>query len=223
MFLKNSFIILALVVLIAGCSADKDYPGVEYAPQMYHSIPYEPLSQFSEEDVKGGWLAEAYYIDIAKSPNSISTEYTNKEYKINSLEPVAGTVKRQNFTSVAPDSTGETDLLLYDIHPDDYATAGKVLKNPVPKTDAILDEGQALYESMCAHCHGAEGKGDGKVGKVYKGVANLQGGAYKTLPEGHIFHVITHGKGRMWAHKSQLNPEERWKVVHYVKKLQGAE
>jgi len=35
-----------------------------------------------------------------------------------------------------------------------------------------------------------------------------------------IFHVITHGKGRMWAHGSQVTPEERWKIAHYIHKLQ---
>ena len=40
------------------------------------------------------------------------------------------------------------------------------------------------------------------------------------MNDGHIFHVITYGKGRMWPHASQVNPEERWKIVHYVHRLQ---
>ena len=43
----------------------------------------------------------------------------------------------------------------------------------------------------------------------------------KMKGEGHIFHVITHGKGRMWSHKGQLDPEQRWKIVHYVKDMQS--
>ena len=39
------------------------------------------------------------------------------------------------------------------------------------------------------------------------------------LPEGHIFHVITKGKGRMGAHGSQIPAESRWKIVHYVKQV----
>jgi hypothetical protein len=41
------------------------------------------------------------------------------------------------------------------------------------------------------------------------------------LPAGTIFYSITYGKGMMGSHASQLNKEERWKVVHYVEKLQG--
>ena len=221
---KNTLYGLLCILLLVSCDSSDNYPGVEYAPQMYHSVPYEPLTQFTDEEVADGFLEQFYYIDVAKSSNSIDTKYTGKKHIINSLEPVSGTVKRQKFASVEADSTGEKPLLVYNIAPDDYETAEKELQNPLPKTDQILEEGQHLYEAYCQHCHGAEGKGDGKVGKVYKGVANLQGAAYKNKGPGHIFHVITHGKGRMWAHKSQLNPEERWKVVHYVKtQIQGAE
>ena len=32
--------------------------------------------------------------------------------------------------------------------------------------------------------------------------------------------VITHGKGRMWGHGSQISIEDRWKIVKYVQTLQ---
>ena len=210
---------LCAVVLLAGCAADGNYPGMEYAPQMYHSVPYEPLTSYQKDSVPSG-IFSWYYEEKA---NTINPEGNVLGNKSNSLEPVAGTVKRQSFTSVTNSAMSQPgqELLLYNLGRDDYEMAGRILKNPVPKTPEVLEDGQALYESFCSHCHGAEGKGDGKVGKVYKGVANLLGGAYKTLPEGHIFHVITHGKGRMWSHKSQINPEERWKIVHYVKQLQS--
>ncbi|WP_228467024.1 c-type cytochrome [Adhaeribacter swui] len=97
------------------------------------------------------------------------------------------------------------------------------LKNPLAVNDQVLEEGQVLYERFCQHCHGAEGKGDGLVGQKFKGVANLQSDALKTASLGHIYHVITNGKGRMMPHGSQVNPEERWKISLYVKNvLQGA-
>ena len=54
----------------------------------------------------------------------------------------------------------------------------------------------------------------------YNGVANLTGDALKNITEGHIFHVITYGKGLMWPHGSQISPEDRWKIAKYVKTLQ---
>ena len=45
----------------------------------------------------------------------------------------------------------------------------------------------------------------------------------KNLPEGKMFHTITYGKNLMGPHASQLNVEERWKVIRYVQTLQGNE
>jgi len=42
----------------------------------------------------------------------------------------------------------------------------------------------------------------------------------KDVNDGHIYHVITHGKGRMWPHGSQISSENRWKIVLYVHELQ---
>ena len=53
------------------------------------------------------------------------------------------------------------------------------------------------------------------------GVANLTSDALQNVTEGHIFHVITMGKGLMWAHGSQVSPEDRWKIVMYVNQLRG--
>jgi len=41
------------------------------------------------------------------------------------------------------------------------------------------------------------------------------------LPEGKMFHTITYGKNLMGSHASQLNVEERWKVIRYVQTLQN--
>lgn len=218
---KNILYVGTLLVLLAGCTARDNNTGVEYAPQMYHSVPYEPLSQFGDEQIPNGFLESYYYAD---KTNSIKNN--GQEGKMsNSLVPVEGTIKRQNFISVTGSNRSRPgqELLMYNIAPDDYATAAQVLRNPIPLNDDVVEEGKHLYTGFCAPCHGAEGNGQGKVGNVYKGVANFQGAAYKNLSEGHIFHVITHGKGRMWPHKTQLDPEERWKVVRYVQKLQKGE
>ena len=42
--MKNIVKLILVTVLISSCSAWKDDPGVEYAPNLYHSVPYEPLS-----------------------------------------------------------------------------------------------------------------------------------------------------------------------------------
>ena len=183
------------VALLSSCGKDPNDPGKEFAPNMYESVGYEPYRQ--------------------TKANPINPQGLNMRL------PVDGTVARRNYkTSFGAGDSATTDLMIYNIHADSIEVSSKMLKNPVPLNDATLAEGQALYERYCQHCHGASGAGDGKVGKTYKGVPNYTSDAMKSLSEGHIFHVITNGKARMWPHGSQVNPEERWKIVHYVQKLQ---
>ncbi|MFO7826451.1 MAG: cytochrome c [Cyclobacterium sp.] len=184
---------------LASCNAEGDYPGTEYAPQMYHSIPYEPLSQIRNEE-EGMWLSNR-----EDEKGEFYNSNPNNPYGMTMREPVANTVPRSTDGS-----------LPYRLRVADLEGAALV-ENPIELDDQVLAEGQQLYLQYCTSCHGAGGEGDGKVGAVIGGVANLKGGAYIDLPEGHIFHVITHGKGRMGAHASQIPADRRWKIVHYVK------
>jgi mono/diheme cytochrome c family protein len=110
--------------------------------------------------------------------------------------------------------------MVYNIPKDSIGIAERTLTNPIPETEISLAQGKVLYTQYCLHCHGDEGKGNGTVGVVYKGVPSYSADAYKYMNDGHVYHVITHGKGRMWPHGSQITPEDRWKIVQYVHKLQ---
>ena len=182
-----------ILLSLASCQRDPDDRGVEYAPNMYRSVPYDALKQHDKNPY---------------NPQGMSMRL-----------PVAGTVTRKiNMNSNAGGAAN--DLMIYRLHKDSIGLAERVLKNPIPRNDTTLAEGKILYGNICQPCHGVNGRGDGTVGKVYKGVPSYSAGAYKEMNDGHIFHVITHGKGRMWPHGSQLTPEERWRVVHYVHELQ---
>jgi len=215
MFKNTKTILFAatLSITLWGCKADGEFAGTEFAPQMYTAVSYEPLSQVTDSS--------------ASDYNSSRYNNYNGKRSMNMREPVEGTVKRQNYVRATGQifASDTANLLIYELHKDSIALASRILKNPIPLDSAgqVLAEGKHLYTNFCSPCHGAEGKGDGKVGVMYKGVANLTGGAIKSVSEGHIFHTITHGRNRMWAHKSQINPEERWKIVHYVQKLQRGE
>ena len=173
---------LALSLGVASCSPDPNSPGVEYAPEMYESIPYEPLRQI--------------------------TFNTINSFGINQRTPASGTVPRGKlayFDHIPKDSVG---------------IAERTLRNPYVYTKANLEEGQVLFTRYCQHCHGENGDGQGPVGQKFKGVPNYSTGAYKTMNDGHIYHVIEWGKNRMMPHGSQVNPEERWKIAMYVHVLQ---
>lgn len=201
------FRIAYLLVLIGGltaCQAAGDKTGTEYAPQMYHSVAYEPLSQIRDEKA-GLWLSNRedergeFYNSNPNNPHGMNMR-----------------VPPQHTVSKTADGT-----LPYRIAPENIEVAEKTLKNPYGKE--VVAEGEALYTTFCRQCHGDQGQGDGPVGKVFKGVPPYNKGRTKTLNEGHIFHVITYGYGRMGAHGSQIEVSERWKIVSYVQQLQQRE
>jgi mono/diheme cytochrome c family protein len=214
MRLRKLSVVLVVVVLVSGCKAGGDYQGLEYAPNMYHSVAYEPLSQIT--DPMQGKITNA--LDNGRGEFYNSNQYN--PYKMNLRLPPAHTVRRSASGWLPYRGVNDTTGL---------RLANK-LKNPYDSTTAILSQGKAAYEMYCQHCHGAKGAGDGKVAagvkidgvehSVYPGVANLKGDAYKNITEGHIFHVITYGKGLMGSHGSQVSEEDRWKIAKYVKGLQ---
>ncbi|PRY45426.1 mono/diheme cytochrome c family protein [Spirosoma oryzae] len=186
---------VGLIVAGSGCKRGHDNTGVEYAPQMYDAVGYEPYRQVK--------------------PNEINP------MKLNMRLPASGTVARPNYqTKFGSGDSTSADLMLYNIPADSIGISERVLKNPIPQSEQALADGKVLYGRYCQHCHGEGGKGDGPVAAQYKGVPNYSSDALKTLNDGHIFHVITNGKGRMWPHGSQITPDDRWKIVQYVHKLQ---
>lgn len=182
--LRVSALLLSLG-LASACTSRPDDPGVQYAPEMYESIPYEALKQTSYNRVNA--------------------------FGINQRTPANGTVPRGKanyYTHIPKDSVG---------------IAERTLRNPFPYTKANLEEGKVLYTRICSHCHGEAGDGQGPVGLKFKGVPNYSAGAYKTMNDGHIYHVIQWGRNRMMPHGSIVNPEERWKIAMYVRVLQRGE
>lgn len=204
---KSNIKHILLVILglsLWSCKAKNDFPGLEYAPNMYHSVAYEPLTQITNEN-EGKWLSNR-----EDGHGEFFNSNINNPHAMNMREPVKNTVKRS-----------ELGYLPYRIHKDSAEYAGRVLVNPLDSTSEIISEGKALYTIYCTSCHGETGQGDGKVGKVFLGVPPYNLGRVKDLPQGQIFHTITHGRGRMMAHGSQVSVDERWKIARYVQVLQN--
>lgn len=126
--------------------------------------------------------------------------------------PVRGTVARGQATFIYPHpNTG-----------DGYAASASYTAWVAP-TKTNVAEGERLYGVFCTNCHGKNGKNDGSIFKSKKIPApswpNYQSDYIKELPLGKAYHTIVYGKGLMGSHAFMLDPEERWKVLHYVKSL----
>ncbi|MBW6460620.1 MAG: c-type cytochrome [Bacteroidales bacterium] len=150
--------------------------------------------------------------------------YYAKSYEPYTANPVfADSITMQ----VAPAGTVSRGFIPYPYMAksfDDQVLAGKELANPLEATAEVIQEGKAHYEIYCAICHGEKGDGQGYLFTSRKFTAQptfLIGDLVKNKQDGEIYHVITVGSlsGLMGAHASQVRPENRWKIIHYVRTL----
>jgi len=94
---------------------------------------------------------------------------------------------------------------------------------PIPIDKAALERGRERFQIFCTACHGATGEGDGMI--VRRGFQKppsfyddrLQ---ENSTPAAHFFDVLTNGWGAMPDYSAQISPEDRWKIIAYLRALQ---
>ena len=80
----------------------------------------------------------------------------------------------------------------------------------------MLARGKVLYERNCAVCHGLQGAGDGPVAGKYATPRPFSDPYMNARTAGHIYHVVSRGNFVMPSYATQIEPQDRWKIVHYV-------
>jgi mono/diheme cytochrome c family protein len=187
----SAIAVTAVIVIASSSCGNKRSPGRVYMPDMAYSRTYEAYD----------------LLDSTKFTGDVN----DKGLKIFfNAKPVAGTIKRGDlFPYTLPnDSNG-------------YKLSATVV-NPIGQISAAdLAEAGRLYNINCAVCHGAKGKANGPMAGKVGGIVDLTGPQYVALADGTIFHVMTYGKNNMGSYASQLTREQRWKIVKYVRTLQG--
>jgi len=123
--------------------------------------------------------------------------------------PVAGTIPRgyQPFH--------------YGPGPEEAIRAGVELRNPFQPTEENLARAEQVFNNYCAVCHGATGGGDGPLIPKYPNPPAYATDKSKALADGNMFHVITLGRNNMPSHAAQVSVDDRWKVILYIRELQG--
>ena len=109
---------------------------------------------------------------------------------------------------------------------DDHLYAGKldgqlVTTFPIPISRADLERGRERYNIYCAPCHDATGHGRGMI--VLRGFPPPPSYHIQRLREasvGHFFDVITNGLGNMYSYATRVAPEDRWRIIAYIRALQ---
>ena len=93
---------------------------------------------------------------------------------------------------------------------------------------AMLDRGQDRYTVYCSPCHGTTGNGNGFIAQRGLGFwqklpSSLLQPRLLKVEDGHLYDVITHGKGAMYGYASRIQDyDDRWAVASYVRALQLA-
>lgn len=124
-----------------------------------------------------------------------------------SRPPVEGTVPREGSK--------------YKLQMNEVASADSLYKNTLVKNDFVLARGKNRFNTFCLPCHGADGKGQGKV--VQKGFApppSLVVQKASDYTDSKIFHIISAGQGVMPKYADKLSEVDRWAVVHYIRSMQ---
>ncbi len=183
-------LLLVFPALLVSCTENKNNPGYDYMGS--HDMYY---SKFYK----------------AYSPNKVLANG-----QTNQLPPKGSVARGEMPFPYHPTNIGEKVV--------DQQKAGVELKNLVPSNKENLTEGKRQYEIFCVDCHGMSGKGDGHLytAKLFPAKPrNLTGSYVQSMPDGTIYFIITQGSisGLMGPHGGQIPPENRWKIVNYLRTL----
>jgi len=117
---------------------------------------------------------------------------------------------------VVPVTGGEA---IYRITPPDE------LRSPFnPQDPAVIAQGRKLFAIYCQQCHGVQYDGQGTVGQSFTPLpTDLRLSRVQATGDGLMFKEISFGVDRPNARQPALAttifPEDRWKIVHFVKSL----
>jgi len=99
------------------------------------------------------------------------------------------------------------------------------IKNPIKATPDSIAAGKKIYDTQCTNCHGASGKGDGKMAEsITSGPkpSDLSDAQWKHgSTDGEIFTLIRDGsKGTgMRGYAARMKTDDIWNVVNYLRTL----
>ncbi|MBX3474932.1 MAG: cytochrome c [Planctomycetes bacterium] len=127
-------------------------------------------------------------------------------------EPPEGTVYRgQKFYTLA---AGEMEKSRPLVNPLRSGTAAE--------REAAMARGKDLFRFNCQGCHGVDGVGNAPVVQYGVPAPKIADNVVRDrYTDGELFHIITYGIRTMPPHASHVKHDDRWKLILYLRKLQG--
>jgi len=92
---------------------------------------------------------------------------------------------------------------------------------PIAVTKDVILRGQQRFNVYCSPCHDRTGSGNGMiVRRGYRRPPSYHTQRLIEQPDGHFFDVMTNGFGAMPDYAVQIQPQDRWAIVAYIRALQ---
>src|SRR5262252_6834019 len=88
----------------------------------------------------------------------------------------------------------------------------------------ILDRGESRYNITCLPCHGKLGDGNGMIAqRGFRHPPTYHQDRLRNAPTSHFYDVMTNGFGAMPSYAEVVTPEDRWKIIAYIRSLQASQ
>lgn len=143
--------------------------------------------------------------------------------------PVPGTVARgqadlddhyHRGLSLVRDEAGQWQVRYHDGLPDRLRV-----------DQQFLLRGQERFNIYCAPCHGLDGYGDGPINRramdnqhaAWVPPTSLHTDDVRQRPDGHLYNTIRNGIRNMPAYATQIDVDDRWAIVAYIRALQRSQ
>lgn len=220
-FFKVLFLAGIVATITSACNSKGDNPGWIYMPDMTYSNAYETYSSTHHQTQNGDSISALLPVD-----GTIPRGYVPSETELNTNEKYLNSFVYKNYM--------KNPIAYPAVDNEQRAKAKDMLSNPYRRTDEIMAKGKEKYDIYCAVCHGKEGEGDGSIvvrkdgtdGPFVSIPPNFKtsaenNGRLHGLTDGEMFYSITYGKNMMGGYYSQVSPEDRWKIIHYIKNMAG--
>lgn len=127
--------------------------------------------------------------------------------------PIEGTIARGQYDENASRLTGKNEDGSY------------LANNPVALSAEVLDRGEERFNIYCIVCHSQVGNGKGIITQYDYPVipANLHDERIRLQPDGEMYNTIRYGLRSMPAYGYQIEADDVWSIVHYVRALQRSQ
>jgi mono/diheme cytochrome c family protein len=95
---------------------------------------------------------------------------------------------------------------------------------PIPIAKADIERGETRFNIYCTPCHGRLGDGNGMVVlRGFRQPPSYYSDRLVNAPVGHFYDVISNGFGAMPSYASRVEPDDRWRVIAYIRALELSE